>query len=145
MRLRAASVALAVLLLAGCQASGGNPQPSPTAETSSASANNSPEVSPAPDAATPSPAYSVPLALVAHATRPTADVAVDAARRVVAAGATRWSAIGQPGGKMRVLSTKERRASDVLREVRANRDVLGVVPAHAVDARVRVLTVGGRH
>ena len=46
---------------------------------------------------------------------------------------------------MRVLSTKERRASDVLREVRASRNVLGIVPADAVDARVRVLTVGGRH
>jgi poly-gamma-glutamate capsule biosynthesis protein CapA/YwtB (metallophosphatase superfamily) len=46
---------------------------------------------------------------------------------------------------MRVLSTKERRASDVLREVRASRNVLGIVSAEAVDARVRVLTVGGRH
>ncbi len=46
---------------------------------------------------------------------------------------------------MRVISTKERQASDVLREVRASRNVLGIVPADAVDARVRVLTVGGRH
>ena len=46
---------------------------------------------------------------------------------------------------MRVLSTEDRRASDVLREVRASSKVLGVVPADAVDARVRVLTVGGRH
>ena len=89
--------------------------------------------------------YSMPLALVVHATRPTADVALADARRVVASGATRWSDIGQSGGKMRVLSTKERRAGDVLREVRASRDVLGIVPADAVDARVRVLTVGGRH
>ncbi len=33
----------------------------------------------------------------------------------------------------------------MLRDVRASRDVLGVVPADAVDARVRVLTVDGRH
>ena len=46
---------------------------------------------------------------------------------------------------MRVLSTEDRRASEVLREVRGNRNVLGVVPADAVDARVRVLTVDGRH
>jgi poly-gamma-glutamate capsule biosynthesis protein CapA/YwtB (metallophosphatase superfamily) len=46
---------------------------------------------------------------------------------------------------MRVLSTEDRRASEVLREVRGSRNVLGVVPADAVDARVRVLTVDGRH
>src|SRR5687768_9862462 len=119
MKLRAASVALVVLLLAGCQASGGNPQPSPTAGGSSA-----PPSTTSPSAtATPATPYTVPLALVVHATRPTADVAVDAARKVVAAGATRWSDIGQPGGNMRVLSTKERRVSDVLREVRTSRNV----------------------
>jgi poly-gamma-glutamate capsule biosynthesis protein CapA/YwtB (metallophosphatase superfamily) len=87
----------------------------------------------------------MPLALVVHATRPTADVAVADARRVVTSGASRWSAIGQSGGRMRVISTEERSASDVLRAVRSSRDVLGIVPADAVDARVRVLTVGGHH
>ena len=145
MRVRAASVALVVLLLAGCQ-TGEDPQPAPPAGASSAPDSSAPpNVSPAPATRAPSPAYSMPLALVVHATRPAADVAVAEARRVVASGATRWSAIGQPGGQMRVLSTKERRASDVLREVRASRNVLGIVPADAVDARVRVLTVGGRH
>jgi poly-gamma-glutamate capsule biosynthesis protein CapA/YwtB (metallophosphatase superfamily) len=72
-------------------------------------------------------------------------VALADARRVVTSGATRWSDIGQSGGKMRVLSTKERRASEVLREVRASRNVLGIVPADAVDARVRVLTIDGGH
>jgi poly-gamma-glutamate capsule biosynthesis protein CapA/YwtB (metallophosphatase superfamily) len=74
-----------------------------------------------------------------------ADVALADARRIITSGAPRWSAIGQSGGKMRVFSTEDRRPSEVLREVRANRSVLGVVPADAVDARVRVLTVGGRH
>jgi poly-gamma-glutamate synthesis protein (capsule biosynthesis protein) len=46
---------------------------------------------------------------------------------------------------MRVLSTDERSAGDVLRAVRGSREVLGIVPADAVDARVRVLTVGWRH
>ena len=46
---------------------------------------------------------------------------------------------------MRVLSTENHRASDVLRAVRASPNVLGIVPADAIDARVRVLTVGGRH
>ena len=47
---------------------------------------------------------------------------------------------------MRVVSFEDRPARDVLRggpEPAAN--VLGIVPADAVDARVRVLTVGGRH
>ena len=87
----------------------------------------------------------MPLALVVHATRVTADVDVAAARRVVARGATRWSAVDQPGGRMRVVSFEDRSAREVLRQVRASRNVLGIVPADAVDARVRVLTVGGRH
>ena len=93
----------------------------------------------------PPATYQMPLALVVHPTRTTADVDVAAARRVVARGATRWSAIDQPGGRMRVVSFEDRSAREVLREVRASRNVLGIVPADAVDARVRVLTVGGRH
>ena len=46
---------------------------------------------------------------------------------------------------MRVLTTRDRRPDDVLRAVRSNANVLGLVPAGAVDPRVRVLTVGGRH
>jgi poly-gamma-glutamate synthesis protein (capsule biosynthesis protein) len=83
--------------------------------------------------------------LAVHASRPISDVALADARRIITFGASRWSAIGQSGGKMRVVSTEDRRASEVLRDVRASRDVLGVVPADAVDARVRVLTVDGRH
>ncbi|HSU37627.1 MAG TPA: CapA family protein, partial [Propionibacteriaceae bacterium] len=89
--------------------------------------------------------HAMPLALVVHATRATADVEVAAARRVVDRGANRWSAIDQTGGRMRVVSFEDRSARAVLREVRASRNVLGIVPADAVDARVRVLTVGGRH
>jgi poly-gamma-glutamate capsule biosynthesis protein CapA/YwtB (metallophosphatase superfamily) len=87
----------------------------------------------------------MPLALIVHATRPVADVPVGQARRVVAKGATRWSDVGQPGGTMRVLSTKDRSAASVLKAVRGSQNVLGVVPAEAVDPTVRVLTVGGRH
>jgi poly-gamma-glutamate capsule biosynthesis protein CapA/YwtB (metallophosphatase superfamily) len=145
MRGPAASAALVTVLLAGCQTSGENaPQP---LSSGSSIVLSSPS-SPASRSATsrPSPTdHLVPLALVVKITRPTADVTVADARRVVASGATRWSAIGQPGGQMRVLSTKNRRAKDVLRAVRASPNVLGIVPADAVDARVRVLTVGGRH
>ena len=52
MRVRAASIALVVSLLAGCQVSGGNPEPSPIGETPSASTSSaSPDVSPAPERA----------------------------------------------------------------------------------------------
>ena len=47
---------------------------------------------------------------------------------------------------MRVLPvTGERSAAEVLREVRRDRGVLGIVPADAVDPRVRALTVDGIH
>jgi poly-gamma-glutamate capsule biosynthesis protein CapA/YwtB (metallophosphatase superfamily) len=139
------SVAAVVLLLAGCHTTGEDPASPPAGASSAPATSTSPSVTSPSATRAPSPAYSVPLALVVHATRPTADVALAEARRVVASGATRWSDIGQGGGKMRVLSTKERLAGDVLRQVRASRNVLGIVPADAVDARVRVLTVGGRH
>jgi poly-gamma-glutamate capsule biosynthesis protein CapA/YwtB (metallophosphatase superfamily) len=87
----------------------------------------------------------MPLALVVHATRPVADVPLAAGRRLVSKDAARWSAIGQPGGRMRVLRVGDSSASRVLAEVRASRNVLGIVPADLVDARVRVLTVAGRH
>jgi poly-gamma-glutamate capsule biosynthesis protein CapA/YwtB (metallophosphatase superfamily) len=146
MRARAVSAALAVILLVGCQTAGDNPQPSPAPTDSSTGAESaSPNATRAPASDAPSVDYSIPLALVVHATRPTADVPLADARRIITSGATRWSAIGQSGGEMRVLSTEDRRASDVLREVRASSNVLGVVPADAVDPRVRVLTVGGRH
>jgi poly-gamma-glutamate synthesis protein (capsule biosynthesis protein) len=88
----------------------------------------------------------MPLALVVHATRPVADVPLPAARRMVADGGNRWSRIDQPGGGMRVLTVSgEQSAADVLRQVRRDRGVLGIVPADVVDPRVRVLTVDGVH
>jgi poly-gamma-glutamate capsule biosynthesis protein CapA/YwtB (metallophosphatase superfamily) len=147
MRARTGSaVALVATLLVACQASGGEAErPSTPVASSTPPQNSASSADRSPAAPTSTPQYLMPLALVVHATRPTSDVAVADARRVVASGATRWSAIGQSGGRMRVLSTEERTAGDVLRAVRSSRDVLGIVPADAVDARVRVLTVDGRH
>ncbi|HEV2929687.1 MAG TPA: hypothetical protein VGW74_13415, partial [Propionibacteriaceae bacterium] len=110
---------------------------------SSVPASESPSRTPSP---TPTPpAHTMPLALVVHATRPVADVPVEAARRVVTERPDRWSAIGQPGGRMRLVSFAGRTSADVLRAVRGSTGVLGVLPAAAVDPTVRVLTVGGRH
>jgi Bacterial capsule synthesis protein PGA_cap len=158
MKAQAGLAALIAVLLTGCQAAADNPGPPKPAEATTDNPGppkpaeaTTPAVSPSsrisqtPASTPPSPTYSIPLALVVHATRPVADVSLAAARKVVSSGATRWSAVGQAGGRMRVLSTDERQARDVLREVRASRNVLGIVPADAIDARVRVLTVGGRH
>jgi poly-gamma-glutamate capsule biosynthesis protein CapA/YwtB (metallophosphatase superfamily) len=146
MRAQAGAVALVVAILTGCQASEQAKQRMPESATSSpVPSSASPEQAPTTGRHEPSSVDSMPLALVVNVTRPTADVRLADARRVVASGATRWSAIGQSGGQMRVLTIRDRRAADVLRAVRGNTNVLGVVPAGAVDPRVRVLTVGGRH
>jgi poly-gamma-glutamate capsule biosynthesis protein CapA/YwtB (metallophosphatase superfamily) len=146
MMARVGLATLLVVLLVGCQASADRPRPSPIASSPSpARSSAKPEATTTTASPAPPAAHPMPLALVVNATRPAADVAVGDAHRVVKSGGTQWSAVGQSGGQMRVLSTQERRASEVLREVRASRNVLGIVPADAVDARVRVLTVGGRH
>jgi poly-gamma-glutamate capsule biosynthesis protein CapA/YwtB (metallophosphatase superfamily) len=142
---RAGSAALIAILFTGCQASADKPQSPSPATSSTGSAAVSPNATRETPSGTPSTDHSIPLVLAVHASRATADVALADARRIITSGATRWSAIGQSGDRMRVLSTEDRRASEVLREVRASRTVLGVVPADAVDARVRVLTVAGRH
>src|SRR5215217_5758249 len=86
MRARAGSAALVVALLAGCQASG--PESVKTPVSTPAAPRSSPSnPSRSPAAPTPSPQYLMPLALVVHATRPTANVTVTDARRVVASGA----------------------------------------------------------
>ena len=46
---------------------------------------------------------------------------------------------------MRVLTAEAEGAAAVVRAVRRSEEVLGVVPAEAVDPTVRVLTVDGRH
>ena len=133
-----------VALLAGCSADHPAPIRTPPPATSSAL----PYASPTPRAeptSTSGPRFQMPLAFIVQATRPVADVPVAGARLVVAKGGTRWSGIGQPGGRMRVLIAKAGGAASVIRAVRASRDVLGIVPAEAVDPTVRVLTVGGRH
>ena len=146
MRAQAGAAALVVAILTGCQASEQAKQRTPESVASSRmSSPGSPEQTATPGGREPSAINSMPLALVVNATRPTADVRLADARRVVASGATRWSAIGQSGGQMRVLTTRDRRPDDVLRAVRSNANVLGLVPAGAVDPRVRVLTVGGHH
>jgi poly-gamma-glutamate synthesis protein (capsule biosynthesis protein) len=97
-----------------------------------------------------------PLALAVHATRPVRPLPAGSARRLLRRGASRWSVIGQGSGRMRVVTgglpqltapgaADANTASAALRRVRRQPDVLALVPASAVDARVRVLRVGGVH
>jgi len=82
---------------------------------------------------------------VVHATREVADVPAAAAHGVITNRPNRWSAIGQSGDRMRLVSFADGTSADVLRAVRSRTDVLGILPAADVDPSVRVLTVGGRH
>jgi poly-gamma-glutamate capsule biosynthesis protein CapA/YwtB (metallophosphatase superfamily) len=87
----------------------------------------------------------MPLALVVHASRTPADVPLAAARAASEGRGSQWSDVGQNGGRMRVLTTRDGTAAAVLAQVRTRTDTLAVVPADSVDATVRVLSVAGRH
>ena len=101
----------------------------------------------------PPPAATVPLVLAVHATRTVADVPTDVARDLVARSArdrdlsVRWASLDQPGRWPGRGPHRRRRkaAEDLLDDVRDDDGVVAIVPATAVDATVRVLTVGGRH
>ncbi|HLL62648.1 MAG TPA: CapA family protein [Propionibacteriaceae bacterium] len=145
--LRRGAYALVLLALAGCSSAPAERLPTPSSSAPTAPSTTSPSApSVSPSASpTPSVAHTKPLALVVHATRSVADVRESAARRVITDRPNRWSAIGQSGGRMRVVSFGDGTSADVLRAVRSGTDVLGILPAADVDPTVRVLTVGGRH
>ena len=136
MRAQAGAAALVVAILTGCQASEQAKQQEPESVASSPMpSSGSPEQTPTLGGREPSAINSMPLALVVNATRPTADVRLADARRVVESGGTRWSAIGQSGGQMRVLTTRDRRAAEVLRAVReSGGSVVAVEEAEIVQA-----------
>ena len=91
--------------------------------------------------------------LAVHATRTVADVPTDVARDLVARSArdadlsVRWASLDQPGGGRAEVRTAAagKAAEDLLDDVRDDDGLVAIVPATAVDATVRVLTVGGRH
>ena len=134
-------------------ASAPSPAPPPRADT----ASRTPLPTSAPRSArptpTPTPAATVPLVFAVHATRTVADVPTDVARDLVRRSgrdvnlSIRWDDLGQDfGGRAEVRTAAAGKAAqDLLGEVRADDGLLAIVPATAVDARVRVLTVGGRH
>ncbi len=87
----------------------------------------------------------MPLALAVHATRPVADVTPAQARAVAGGRGARWSDLGQTGGTVRVLTSRNGTAAELLNQVRSRTDTVAVIPADRVDPTVRVLTVAGRH
>ena len=150
MRVAALAGALGLWALTACTSSESTPQPSPSTP-SGITRGPSPGVA-APHSS-PSPAPTVPLVLAVHATRQVGDVplrvAHDLVRRSREGGdvVARWADLGQPGGgraRIRAAPTAAA-AEDLLDDVRDDDRVLAVVPATAVDATVRVLSVGGRH
>jgi poly-gamma-glutamate synthesis protein (capsule biosynthesis protein) len=145
--LRRGAYVLVLLTLAGCTPAPAEPAPSPSlsAPVGPSTASPSPPSASRTAGPTPSAAHTQPLALVVHATRRVADVPTAAARGVITNRPNRWSAIGQSGDRMRLVSFAAGTSADVLRAVRSRTDVLGILPAADVDASVRVLTVGGRH
>lgn len=141
-----AYVAVLLFALAGCTPKPVDPAPSPTGAPPTVAGPPAARPAPTPwDSPTPTAPHTQPLALVVHATRPVVDITASAARRVITDRPDRWSAIGQPGGPMRLVSFAPGTSARVLRSVRASREVLGILPAADVDPTVRVLTVGGKH
>lgn len=141
-----AYAAALLLALAGCSPEPSEPAPGPTGPSPTVASPPAARPAPTPwDSPTPTAPHTHPLALVVHATRPVVDITASAARRVITDRPDRWSAIGQPGGRMRLVSFAPGTSARVLRAVRASRDVLGILPAADVDPTVRVLTVNGRH
>jgi poly-gamma-glutamate synthesis protein (capsule biosynthesis protein) len=114
---------------------------------------------PEPEPTEPDPTESLtaaqPLVLAVHATRSLRDVPTPSARELVRNGGSRWSQIRQAGGRMRVVTgglpagaspvASQRSAAAALRRVHRDPATLALVPASTVDARVRVLSVGGVH
>lgn len=165
MRARVLATAVTLAALTACTAGqpdddglderGRQPSPSASAVASPTTPAGTPEPpTPTPTAAeTTAPAVTQPLVLAVHATRTVADVPTKTARALAEQAirdkklTIRWTKLEQSGGgraKVRLASSPSA-ARALLKNVRADDDLLALVPAEAVDATVRVLTVGGRH
>lgn len=133
MSLRVAGLAL-TLLLTGCAA-----YPTPVPSPASAGPTTSPGTT---ASATPTPGPTVPLVLAVRHSREVSDVPLAVARALVADRAGNWADLGQPGAEISVVGA-DVNAADALERVTGDPDALALIPADAVDERVRVLTVDG--
>lgn len=163
MKRRLVGLAVALAALSGCGGGAVDPGSTPAAGTPTPSGQTGSDARPpggpatpsvAPPAASPSSTpFTQPLVFAVHATRTVADVPLAAARDLVRRLerdpdlTVRRSDLDQPGGgRTRVEKADTPGAVAMLvTEVSESNDLVAVVPASAVDATVRVLTVDGRH
>ncbi len=118
---------VALIGLAGCAAPT-TPTPSPESTVTASP--------------TPTPTVTVPLVLAVHHSRPPSDVPLAAAEALARTGAHGWADLGQPGETISVIDGRAA-PGGALEQVMADSGTLALVPADAVDERVRVLAVGG--
>ncbi|MGH8868247.1 MAG: hypothetical protein ACRDYU_09645, partial [Actinomycetes bacterium] len=86
-----------------------------------------------------------PLVLAVHATRHPVAIPGTVARDVVAGGVENWRELGHPPAPLRLVDGSDGPASAARARQRVTRDatVLAVLPADAVDPRVRAVRVAG--
>lgn len=132
--MRRCAIALTALLITACSA----PAPAPTAPTPSAPPTTIPPASPSP---TPTePAFEVPVVIAVHHSRGTADISLELANQLIENRPTQWGDLGMPGD---AVSYAEGSEEELVQAVIDDADTLAVLPATAVDERVRVLHVDG--
>lgn len=118
--------------------------------TSCATTTTSPSPAPAPTiteptaTASPTPERTEPLALAIHHSR---DELQLTSGQIAELRADRldWAALGQDGAEITFLETGDQPPWPALERVRLQRDAVALVPASAVDERVRVARVDGIH
>ena len=84
------------------------------------------------------PTETEPLALTVDVHRPPLRLTGTQARAILTGDVTRWSQLGQPGGRLVVL-----RGASGLAKVAEDENVLAVIPASKVTPLVQVATVAG--
>ena len=108
----------------------------------------------APSASASPQDFQVPLALAVHPSRTRSDVSLADARRIVESGTDEWADLGLGPGSVGLvrggLTEGQATAADALGSaedavdaVVQDRNILALVPASAIDPRVRALTVAG--
>lgn len=143
----AAALCLAVVGCSGTSTPRSSPTPSqssvqPSVQSSvQPSAQSSTQSSAAPtESVTPSPspsepAYTQPLVIVTHTTRPPLDIPEEVARRLVAGRVNSWTELGDGPGRLREV--------DTVRAVVGDRSSVAAVPAAQAGPQVRAVHVDG--
>ena len=126
-RIASGVLAVATLTLTAC-----TEQAQPSVEVDDPSPSSTPT-------STPSATSQTPLAIVAHPSRGRIDIDAATARQVESGDISNWRQLGEPAGKLRIVSngSEQRRLRSVATDVNA----IAALPAAALDPRVRAVTV----